>query len=127
MTQVLQKPVFALPGCQRTSVNTLLCDTLALAEFCGCCADLRYRAFALFHVCVLPIAFRTTAFGTSEWFLQGKHPEFRQVPHLCKWARESVIFWIGLPGRVLTQCSVIHEKQMYLVPARLALPTKMIT
>ena len=26
--QVLQKPVFALPGCQRRSVNTLLCDTL---------------------------------------------------------------------------------------------------
>ena len=25
------KPVFALPGCQRTSVNTLLCDTLGLA------------------------------------------------------------------------------------------------
>ena len=32
MTQMLQKPVFALPGCQRTSVNTLLCDTLALAD-----------------------------------------------------------------------------------------------
>ena len=32
MAQMLQKPVFALPGCQRTSVNTLLCDTLALAE-----------------------------------------------------------------------------------------------
>ena len=32
MAQVLQKPVFALPGCQRTSVNTLLCDTLALAD-----------------------------------------------------------------------------------------------
>ena len=30
--QMLQKPVFALPGCQRTSVNTLLCDTLGLAE-----------------------------------------------------------------------------------------------
>ena len=29
---MLQKPVFALPGCQRMSVNTLLCDTLALAE-----------------------------------------------------------------------------------------------
>ena len=27
-----QKPVFALPGCQRMSVNTLLCDTLALAR-----------------------------------------------------------------------------------------------
>ena len=26
------KPVFALPGCQRTSVNTLLCDTLGLAD-----------------------------------------------------------------------------------------------
>ena len=33
MAQMLQKPVFALPGCQRTSVNTLLCDTLGLAEF----------------------------------------------------------------------------------------------
>ena len=32
MAQMLQKPVFALPGCQRMSVNTLLCDTLALAE-----------------------------------------------------------------------------------------------
>ena len=32
MAQVLQKPVFALPGCQRMSVNTLLCDTLGLAE-----------------------------------------------------------------------------------------------
>ena len=30
---MLQKPVFALPGCQRVSVNTLLCDTLALAEY----------------------------------------------------------------------------------------------
>ena len=29
---MLQKPVFALPGCQRMSVNTLLCDTLAFAE-----------------------------------------------------------------------------------------------
>ena len=32
MAQVLQKPVFALPGCQQMSVNTLLCDTLALAD-----------------------------------------------------------------------------------------------
>ena len=32
MSQMLQKPVFALPGCQQMSVNTLLCDTLALAE-----------------------------------------------------------------------------------------------
>ena len=32
MAQMLQKPVFALPGCQRMSVNTLLCDTLGLAE-----------------------------------------------------------------------------------------------
>ena len=32
MAQMLQKPVFALRGCQRMSVNTLLCDTLGLAE-----------------------------------------------------------------------------------------------
>ena len=32
IAQMLQKPVFALPGCQRMSVNTLLCDTLGLAE-----------------------------------------------------------------------------------------------
>ena len=32
MAQMLQKPVFALPGCQRMSVNILLCDTLGLAE-----------------------------------------------------------------------------------------------
>ena len=32
MAQMLQKPVFALPGCQRMSVNTLLCDTLGLAN-----------------------------------------------------------------------------------------------
>ena len=32
MAHMLQKPVFALPGCQRLSVNTLLCDTLGLAE-----------------------------------------------------------------------------------------------
>ena len=32
MAQVLQKPVFVLPGCQRMSVNTLLCDILGLAE-----------------------------------------------------------------------------------------------
>ena len=32
MAQMLQKPVFALPGCQQVSVNTLLCDTLALAD-----------------------------------------------------------------------------------------------
>ena len=32
MAHMLQKPVFALPGCQRMSVNTLLCDTLGLAE-----------------------------------------------------------------------------------------------
>ena len=31
---MLQKPVFALPGRQRMSVNTLLCVTLALAEMC---------------------------------------------------------------------------------------------
>ena len=30
--QMLQKPVFALPGCQPMSVNTLLCDTLGLDE-----------------------------------------------------------------------------------------------
>ena len=30
MARMLQKPVFALAGCQRMSVNTLLCDTLAL-------------------------------------------------------------------------------------------------
>ena len=34
MARVLQKPVFALPGCQRMSVNTLLCDTLGLADHC---------------------------------------------------------------------------------------------
>ena len=32
MAQMLQKPVFVLPGCQPMSVNTLLCDTLGLAE-----------------------------------------------------------------------------------------------
>ena len=32
MAKMLQKPVFALLGCQRMSVNTLLCDTLTLAE-----------------------------------------------------------------------------------------------
>ena len=32
MAQMLQKPVFALPDCQRTSVNTLLCDTLGLPQ-----------------------------------------------------------------------------------------------
>ena len=31
MAQMLQKQVFALPGCQRMSVNNLLCDTLGLA------------------------------------------------------------------------------------------------
>ena len=36
MAQMLQKPVFALPGCQWTSVNTLLCDTLGLAETQRC-------------------------------------------------------------------------------------------
>ena len=35
MAQMLQKPVFALPGCQRMSVNTLLCDTLGLADLCA--------------------------------------------------------------------------------------------
>ena len=30
--KMLQKSVFALPGCQRTSVNTLLRDTSALAD-----------------------------------------------------------------------------------------------
>ena len=33
MPQMLRKkPVFALPGCQQISVNTLLCDTLGPAE-----------------------------------------------------------------------------------------------
>ena len=32
MAQMLRKPVFALPGCQQMSVNTLLCDTLGLAD-----------------------------------------------------------------------------------------------
>ena len=32
MAQMLQNPVFALLGCQRMSVNTLLCDILGLAE-----------------------------------------------------------------------------------------------
>ena len=50
MAQMLQKPVFALPGCQRTSVNTLLCDTLALADFC-----LRLLAFACAPLCCTPL------------------------------------------------------------------------
>ena len=33
MAQMLQKPLFALLGCQRMSENTLLCDTLKLADF----------------------------------------------------------------------------------------------
>ena len=32
IAQMVRKPVFALPGCQRMSVNTLLCDTLGLAD-----------------------------------------------------------------------------------------------
>ena len=32
IARVLQKPLFALPGCQQISVNTLVCDTLGLAE-----------------------------------------------------------------------------------------------
>ena len=32
LAPILQKPVFALLGCQQMSVNTLLCDTLGLAE-----------------------------------------------------------------------------------------------
>ena len=32
MAKMLQKPVFALPACQPMSANTLLCDTLGLAE-----------------------------------------------------------------------------------------------
>ena len=32
MAQMLRKTVFALPGCQQMSVNTLLCDTLGLAD-----------------------------------------------------------------------------------------------
>ena len=34
MAQMLQNPVFELLGCQRMSVNTLLCDALGLAEDC---------------------------------------------------------------------------------------------
>ena len=54
MTQMLQKPVFALPGCQRMSVNTLLCDTLALADKLisrvsrrNCCATIPGALFSL--------------------------------------------------------------------------------
>ena len=43
MAQMLQIPVFALPGCQRMSVNTLLCDTLGLAEFWGAFEALNSR------------------------------------------------------------------------------------
>ena len=32
MAKVLQKPVFALPGCQPISVNTRSCDTLGLVD-----------------------------------------------------------------------------------------------
>ena len=32
MAEMLQKTVFTLPGCQRMSANTLLCDTLTLAD-----------------------------------------------------------------------------------------------
>ena len=46
MAEMLQKPVFALPGCQRTSVNTLLCDTLGLAEIIG----LGFGSFLFFPV-----------------------------------------------------------------------------
>ena len=44
MAEMLQKPVFALPGCQRTSVNTLLCDTLELAENVHVCRPLTIGA-----------------------------------------------------------------------------------
>ena len=38
-SEMLQKPVFALPGCQRMSVNTLSCDTLGLAGTPRLCRD----------------------------------------------------------------------------------------
>ena len=36
----------------------------------------------------------------SPCFDQGKHPEFRKIPHFRESTRKSVIFWFGLPGRV---------------------------
>ena len=44
MASMLQKPVFAFPGCQRTSVNTLLCDTLGLADLTLSCLFLHMRS-----------------------------------------------------------------------------------
>ena len=50
MAQMLQTPVFALPGCQRMSVNTLLCDTLQLAGWKTVHAKILNRVFR--HACV---------------------------------------------------------------------------
>ena len=83
MAQMLQKPVFALPGCQRMSVNTLLCDTLALADllrlFCALrrpfapvCALLRtcvcalLCSFALFCVSLRPTALERPCLGPAK-------------------------------------------------------------
>ena len=65
MAQILQKPVFALPGCQRMSANTLLCDTLGLPDF-GLpqkglrkrgCNSLILELFAFVCVCLRLCAF----------------------------------------------------------------------
>ena len=63
---MLQNPVFALPGCQRMSVNTLLRDTLGLAE----CFCTRLCSFACF--CVWPRRLERPCLGLSDvssaWF-----------------------------------------------------------
>ena len=42
MAKMLQKSVFALPGCRPISVNTLLCDTLGLADDISFCKTPSY-------------------------------------------------------------------------------------
>ena len=66
MAQMLQKPVFALPGCQRMSVNTLLCDTLGLAERPRLrVKDVRAKNFLFLRSERWPIADGVKAFGSG--------------------------------------------------------------
>ena len=94
MAQMLQRPVFALPGCQRMSVNTLLCDTLGLADFCFCLLLGQEQTTASYWVpyyhrsnllfVEISYEFSQDFLSLLFWETQGKPPKKARIFSLCR-------------------------------------------
>ena len=55
------------------------------------------------------ICTKMQGFGEFSLFFQGKHLEFRKVPHFCQPARELAVLWFALLGR-LCRNSLVHRE-----------------